>query len=131
MAGLAEGQPSEAARDQVMQVVRSTFRPEFLNRLDEIILFNRLQPKDMTHIVEIQLKRLQALLDDRKIVMNVEDSAKEWLAKEGYNPVYGARPLKRVIQQHVQNPLATKILEGEVGDKVRVEANENGVQLVV
>ncbi len=131
LAGLAEGQPSEAARDQVMQVVRSTFRPEFLNRLDEIILFNRLQPKDMTHIVEIQLKRLQALLDDRKIVMNVEDSAKEWLAKEGYNPVYGARPLKRVIQQHVQNPLATKILEGEVGDKVRVEANENGVQLVV
>lgn len=131
LAGLDEGQPSEAARDQVMDVVRLAFRPEFLNRLDEILLFNRLRPEDMTYIVEIQLKRLQALLDDRKIVMQVEPSAKEWLAKEGYNPVYGARPLKRVIQKYVQNPLATKILEGEVGDKVKVEADESGVLLKV
>jgi ATP-dependent Clp protease ATP-binding subunit ClpB len=95
-----------------MNTVRQAFRPEFLNRLDEIVLFHRLSRKNMTGIVAIQLKRLQALLADRKLELQLDDSAKEWLAEAGYDPVYGARPLKRVIQRELQNPLATLLLEG-------------------
>ena len=112
-----------------MEVVRQAFRPEFLNRLDEILLFRRLSREDMTGIVEIQLRRLQALLAERKIALELDEAAKRWLADAGYDPVYGARPLKRVIQRELQNPLATEILEGRIqdGDTVRVTASPLGL----
>ena len=131
LAALLEGQPAEAARDQVMEVVRRSFRPEFLNRLDEIILFNRLGRNEMKRIVDIQLKRLQQLLEDRKIALKIDDAAKSWLANTGYDPVYGARPLKRVIQRHLQNPLATMLLSGTVKDGDTVEVSVRDGQLVI
>ena len=114
-----------------MEVVRQAFRPEFLNRLDEILLFRRLSREDMTGIVAIQLRRLQQLLDERKIVLEVDDEARRWVAEAGYDPVYGARPLKRVIQRELQNPLATELLEGRIqdGDVVRVSASALGLLL--
>jgi ATP-dependent Clp protease ATP-binding subunit ClpB len=117
-----EGQDTDAVRDQVMAVVRSAFRPEFLNRVDEIILFHRLKREQMTRIVDIQLRRLAKLLEDRKITLSLDTGAKEWLAEKGYDPAYGARPLKRVIQKAVQDPLAELILSGKVkdGEAVRV-----------
>jgi ATP-dependent Clp protease ATP-binding subunit ClpB len=129
LAALAEDQPAEAARDQVMGVVREAFRPEFLNRLDEIILFHRLGRGEMTGIVDIQLKRLDALLEDRKIRLAISDDAKRWLANTGYDPVYGARPLKRAIQRSLQDPLARLILEGQIGDGdvVEVDAGDGGL----
>jgi ATP-dependent Clp protease ATP-binding subunit ClpB len=131
LANLKEGEDSSAARDQVMGVVRQAFRPEFLNRLDEIILFHRLNRKHMTGIVEIQLKRLQDLLADRKLELVLDTKAKEWLAEAGYDPVYGARPLKRVIQRELQNPLATMILEGrfKAGEDIKVSADKNGLTI--
>ncbi|HZD26860.1 MAG TPA: AAA family ATPase, partial [Alphaproteobacteria bacterium] len=131
LAALGEGQDSEVVREQVMEVVRGHFRPEFLNRLDEIILFHRLAREHMTGIVEIQLRRLEALLADRKIALQLDQPAKDWLAATGYDPVYGARPLKRVIQRHLQNPLAGMILEGAIhdGDTVRVSAGEGGLTI--
>jgi ATP-dependent Clp protease ATP-binding subunit ClpB len=99
-------------RDQVMLSVREAFRPEFLNRLDEILIFNRLQKADMEKIVEIQLKQLAKRLEDRQLILTWEPPATAWLANQGYDPIYGARPLKRVIQKSVQDPLALKILEG-------------------
>ena len=124
-----EGEDSDAVRDQVMGVVRSAFRPEFLNRVDEIILFHRLQKSEMTSIVDIQMKRLQKLLDDRKIVVALEPSAREWLANKGWDPAYGARPLKRVIQKSVQDPLAEMILSGAVkdGETVNVSGSPLGL----
>jgi ATP-dependent Clp protease ATP-binding subunit ClpB len=116
LAALPEGGNMVRARDQVMELVRASFRPEFLNRLDEILLFRRLSRADMRGIVDIQLARLQKLLDDRKIVLDIDDKARNWLAETGYDPVYGARPLKRVIQRTVQNPLAEAVLAGRVGD---------------
>jgi ATP-dependent Clp protease ATP-binding subunit ClpB len=115
-----------ALREQVMEVVRRAFRPEFLNRLDEIILFNRLGRNEMKRIVDIQLKHLQKLLADRKIALDVDDKAKAWLANTGYDPVYGARPLKRVIQRELQNPLATMLLSGTIkdGDTVAVTVRD-------
>ncbi|WP_181701043.1 ATP-dependent chaperone ClpB [Chthonobacter albigriseus] len=121
LANQPDGEDVDAVREPVMSVVRSHFRPEFLNRLDEIVLFHRLKRTEMGAIVEIQLKRLETLLEDRKIVLKLDDSAKAWLADKGYDPVYGARPLKRVIQRHVQDPLAEKILAGEVKDGDVVE----------
>ena len=120
---------TDAVRDQVMGVVRSAFRPEFLNRVDEIILFHRLQKSEMTSIVDIQMKRLQKLLDERKIVIKLEPSAREWLADKGWDPAYGARPLKRVIQKSVQDPLAEMILSGTVkdGETVNVSAGPQGL----
>ena len=117
-----EGEDSEAVREQVMAVVRAHFRPEFLNRVDEIILFHRLKREQMETIVEIQLERLKKLLGERKITLQLDDSARKWLAEKGYDPAYGARPLKRVIQKQLQDPLAEKILQGEVrdGDLVRI-----------
>jgi ATP-dependent Clp protease ATP-binding subunit ClpB len=100
----------------VMDAVRAHFRPEFLNRLDDIILFHRLKRRDMAAIVDIQLARLQKLLEDRKVTLELDESAKTWLAEKGYDPAYGARPLKRVIQREVQDPLADKILAGEIPD---------------
>jgi ATP-dependent Clp protease ATP-binding subunit ClpB len=124
-----EGQEAEAVRDPVMAVVRRHFRPEFLNRLDEIILFRRLQRADMGAIVEIQLRNLRKLLTDRKIGLELDRAATEYLAHTGYDSVYGARPLKRVIQRALQNPLAGMILEGSVkdGDTVRVGAGREGL----
>ncbi len=122
IANLEPGEEISKARDGVMQVVRSAFRPEFLNRLDEIILFNRLSRDDMAGIVDIQLGRMRKLLEDRKIEIDVDESALTWLGNAGYDPVYGARPLKRVIQTNLQNPLANLILEGKIaeGDTVQV-----------
>jgi ATP-dependent Clp protease ATP-binding subunit ClpB len=114
-----------------MEVMRPAFRPEFLNRLDEIILFNRLGRNEMKRIVDIQLKHLQKLLEDRKIVLKIDDTAKSWLANTGYDPVYGARPLKRVIQRHLQNPLATMLLSGAIKDGDTVEASVRDGQLVI
>jgi ATP-dependent Clp protease ATP-binding subunit ClpB len=124
-----EGEDTDAVRDQVMAVVRSAFRPEFLNRVDEIILFHRLKKTEMTRIVDIQIARLQKLLDDRKITISLEPSAREWLAEKGWDPAYGARPLKRVIQKSVQDPLAEMILAGTVkdGEKVAVSAGKQGL----
>lgn len=103
-------------RDLVMQVVRNAFRPEFLNRLDDILIFHRLTRENMTQIVDIQLARLQKRLDDRHICLEIDPAARKWLADAGYDPMYGARPLKRVIQRTIQDPLATKILAGELSD---------------
>ncbi|MEH7902021.1 ATP-dependent chaperone ClpB [Rhizobium laguerreae] len=113
---LRDGDDSDTVREQVMEVVRGHFRPEFLNRVDEIILFHRLKREEMGAIVDIQLKRLVALLSERKIVIDLDEEARHWLANKGYDPVYGARPLKRVIQKFVQDPLAEQILSGQVPD---------------
>ncbi len=129
LAALPDGASAEEAREQVMEVVRASFRPEFLNRLDEIILFNRLSQADMGGIVEIQLKRLDKLLASREIALEVTDAAKTWLAEAGYDPVYGARPLKRLIQKKVQDPLAELILAGRLPDRgtALVDRGEDGL----
>jgi len=121
-----EGEDTSAVRDQVMGVVRAHFRPEFLNRIDEIILFHRLQKSEMGRIVEIQFARLTKLLEDRKIELELDAKARDWLAEKGWDPAYGARPLKRVIQRSVQDPLAEMILAGEVKDGDRVVISEKG-----
>ncbi|MCJ2017254.1 ATP-dependent chaperone ClpB [Methylobacterium sp. E-065] len=125
------GAETEAVRDEVMGVVRSHFRPEFLNRIDEIILFHRLARSEMGAIVEIQLGRLQKLLDDRKITLTVDEEAKNWLADKGYDPAYGARPLKRVIQKNVQDPLAELVLSGKLhdGETVPVQLGPMGLMI--
>ena len=124
-----EGEDSEQVRDQVMNVVRSHFRPEFLNRVDEIILFHRLKREDMGKIVDIQLQRLMKLLADRKIALQLDDKAKQWLGEKGYDPAYGARPLKRVIQKYVQDPLAEMVLAGKIhdGETVKITAGKDGL----
>jgi ATP-dependent Clp protease ATP-binding subunit ClpB len=122
LAAQPDGEPVDAVREKVMEVVRGAFRPEFLNRLDEVLLFTRLGRENMKGIVDIQLARLRAMLDDRQIVFEIDDDGLAWLANAGYDPVYGARPLKRVIQRSLQNPLANRILEGKIhdGDKIKV-----------
>ncbi len=124
-----DGQDTDAVRDQVMAEVRARFRPEFLNRVDEIILFHRLRREHMGRIVDIQLQRLSKLLEERKITLVLEAKAREWLAEKGYEPAYGARPLKRVIQKSVQDPLAEMILSGKIkdGEKVVLSANRQGI----
>ncbi len=124
-----EGQDTDAVKDQVMAVVRAAFRPEFLNRVDEIILFHRLKKSEMGRIVDIQMTRLQKLLDDRKITIKLEPSARDWLAEKGWDPAYGARPLKRVIQKSVQDPLAEMILAGTIkdGQKVTISGDKLGL----
>jgi len=116
-----EGEDSSAVHAEVMQVVRSHFRPEFLNRIDEIILFHRLRRQDMGAIVDIQFKRLGRLLEDRKIALDLTEAGRTWLAEKGYDAAYGARPLKRVIQKNVQDPLAEMVLAGEIGEGRTVE----------
>ncbi|MGT2480926.1 AAA family ATPase [Methylobacterium oryzae CBMB20] len=125
------GHDTDAVRDEVMGVVRGHFRPEFLNRVDEIILFHRLARSEMGAIVDIQLGRLQKLLDDRKITLDVDEDAKNWLADKGYDPAYGARPLKRVIQKNVQDPLAELVLSGKVhdGETVPVRLGPMGLMI--
>jgi ATP-dependent Clp protease ATP-binding subunit ClpB len=129
LAGLPDGADVGTVREQVMEAVRAAFRPEFLNRLDEILLFRRLSRNDMTGIVDIQLAHLAKLLADRKITLDVDASALRWLAETGYDPVYGARPLKRVIQRELQNALAQQILQGRIadGEVVHVSAGEGGL----
>jgi ATP-dependent Clp protease ATP-binding subunit ClpB len=124
-----EGEDSDAVEAQVMDVVRSHFRPEFLNRVDEIILFHRLRREHMGRIVDIQLKRLTKLLADRKITLDLDDGVKEWLGNKGYDPAYGARPLKRVIQKYVQDPLAEMVLAGKIrdGETVKIAAGKDGL----
>jgi ATP-dependent Clp protease ATP-binding subunit ClpB len=122
-----EGEDTSEVRELVMGTVRAHFRPEFLNRVDEIILFHRLQKSEMGRIVEIQFARLQKLLEERKIVLTLDATARDWLAEKGWDPAYGARPLKRVIQRSVQDPLAEMILAGEVrdGDTVAISSEGN------
>jgi ATP-dependent Clp protease ATP-binding subunit ClpB len=131
LAGLGEDEPVEKVEGQVMEVVRAHFRPEFLNRLDEIILFHRLGPAHMGPIVDIQVARLGKLLEDRKITLDLTPKAREWLGRVGYDPVYGARPLKRAVQKYLQDPLADAILSGKIkdGDTVRVDEGDGGLVL--
>jgi ATP-dependent Clp protease ATP-binding subunit ClpB len=128
---LGTGEEETRGRAQVMAAVRAHFRPEFLNRLDEIILFHRLTRANMDKIVDIQVERLQKLLADRKIEIALDEKARHWLGNAGYDPVYGARPLKRVIQRRLQDPLAQLILEGKVGegDTVKVSATKTGLTI--
>ncbi|GGB33484.1 chaperone protein ClpB [Tistrella bauzanensis] len=129
LAGQAPGTPAEDARAQVMAVVRASFRPEFLNRLDEVILFHRLGREHMGGIVDIQVADLVKRLGDRRVGLSLTDGARNWLAEAGYDPVYGARPLKRTIQREVQNPLARMVLEGRLpeGAEVRVDVRDGAL----
>ena len=131
LVSLGEDQDVDVVRDQVMNIVRGHFRPEFLNRLDEIILFHRLKREHMGAIVDTQLERLQKLLADRKIAPALSEQARNWLADKGYEPAYGARPLKRVIQKSLQDPLAEEILAGTIadGDTVEVGVGKDGLTL--
>ena len=133
LANLPEGGDVESVEPQVMEVVRSHFRPEFLNRLDEIILFHRLGHEHMAPIVDIQVARVQKLLKDRKITLAMTDAAKRWLGRVGYDPVYGARPLKRAVQRYLQDPLAEKLLGGEVpdGSTVNIEEGDGALNISV
>jgi ATP-dependent Clp protease ATP-binding subunit ClpB len=129
---LKDGESVELVRGKVLDMVKASFRPEFLNRIDEILLFHRLGREHMGAIVDIQFGRLQALLKDRDIALTLTGRAREWLANEGYDPAYGARPLKRVIQRAVQDELAEEILSGSVSDggRVVIDADEGGIVLL-
>jgi len=131
LAGMSEGQSVEDVEPRVMEAVRAHFRPELLNRLDEIILFHRLGQQHMGPIVDIQVGRVGKLLADRKIVLELTDAARAWLGRVGYDPVYGARPLKRAVQKHLQDRLADMILRGEVPDGSRVQVDEGDGALVL
>jgi ATP-dependent Clp protease ATP-binding subunit ClpB len=133
LANLDEGQKVEDIEPQVMEVVRAHFRPEFLNRLDEIVLFHRLGQEHMAPIVDIQVERVQRLLKDRKITLDLTDAARRWLGRVGYDPVYGARPLKRAVQRYVQDPLAEKLLAGEIpdGSTVRIDEGDGALNIAV
>ena len=133
IAGLADDEPVEKVEDEVMDIVRGHFRPEFLNRLDEVILFHRLGAAHMAPIVDIQVARIGKLLKERKVVLDLTDGARAWLGRVGYDPVYGARPLKRAVQRYLQDPLADLILRGEVPDgaTVRVDEGDGALQLAV
>jgi ATP-dependent Clp protease ATP-binding subunit ClpB len=132
LAQMEDGQDVKDVEPQVMDVVRAHFRPEFLNRLDEIILFHRLGQEHMAPIVDLQVARVQKLLADRKIRLELTDAAKRWLGRVGYDPVYGARPLKRAVQRYLQDPLAEKILQGEVpdGTTLRIDEGDGGLSFV-
>ncbi len=118
-------------KEMVMKEVRAHFRPEFLNRIDEVILFSRLKPEEMVAIVEIQMKRISTLLADRNVKIEIDEQAKKWLGEKGFDPIYGARPLKRVIQSELQNPLATKFLKGDIkeGEKLNISVKNNALTL--
>ncbi|HEX2017498.1 MAG TPA: ATP-dependent chaperone ClpB, partial [Aurantimonas sp.] len=130
LVALRDDEDAEAAREQVMNVVRASFRPEFLNRVDETILFHRLHRSEMGAIVDIQMGRLEKLLAERKISILLDASGREWLAQKGYDPSYGARPLKRVIQREVQDPLAERILLGDIRDEAVVKITGGGDHLI-
>ena len=129
LANQAEGEDSSAVREQVMSIVRASFRPEFLNRLDEVLLFHRLFKDQMASIVDIQMTNVTKRLEERGIIVKLDDKARAWLADRGYDAIYGARPLKRVIQKNLENPLAKSVLDGSIGDgtTVEVSASESGL----
>jgi len=131
LANQPEGEDTDAVREQIMEIVRSAFRPEFLNRLDETLLFHHLKREQMAGIVDIQLRRLRRRLEDRKMHLELNEDALNWLAEMGYDPIYGARPLKRVIQKYLENPLSVQILEGTLkeGDTLRVTRGEEGLEI--
>ena len=131
IAALPDDAPVEQAEPAVMEVVRAHFRPEFLNRLDEIVLFHRLGQQHMAGIVDIQVARVQKLLADRKVTLDLTDAARAWLGRVGYDPVYGARPLKRAVQKYLQDPLADLILKGEVKDGSTIKVDEGDGALVL
>jgi ATP-dependent Clp protease ATP-binding subunit ClpB len=131
LANLGEDEPADKVEAQVMDVVRGHFRPEFLNRLDDIILFHRLSASHMAPIVDIQVRRLGKLLEERGIVLDLTEAAKAWLGRVGYDPVYGARPLKRAVQRYLQDPLADAILAGRVSDGQKVRVDEGDGALVL
>ncbi len=131
LAAVEDGQSVESVEPQVMEIVRGHFRPEFLNRLDEIILFHRLGQSHMGPIVDIQVGRVAKLLSDRKISLHLTDAAREWLGRVGYDPVYGARPLRRAVQRHLQDPLAEEILRGNVKDGSTVTVDEGDGKLAL
>ena len=131
LANQGEGEDVKAVEKQVMGVVRGHFRPEFLNRVDEIILFHRLRREDMGRIVDIQFKRLAKLLEDRKVTLALDPKGRQWLADKGYDPTYGARPLKRVIQKWVQDPLAKKVLAGQIADGTVVKIGARDGHLTI
>jgi ATP-dependent Clp protease ATP-binding subunit ClpB len=132
LVNLGEGDDVDKVRDEIMAVVKASFRPEFLNRVDEVILFHRLKKNQMAAIVDIQLARLLTLLEERKITLDLDDSARSFIAEKGYDPAYGARPLKRVIQKQVQDPLAEQVLAGEIrdGDTVTITAGTDRLLFV-
>jgi ATP-dependent Clp protease ATP-binding subunit ClpB len=130
LVSLADDEDVDAAREPVMNMVKAAFRPEFLNRVDEIILFHRLRRNEMGAIVAIQIRRLAKLLEDRKITIDLDDSAVKWLGERGYDPAYGARPLKRVMQKELQDPLAEKILGGEIRDGSVIKVSAGSDRLV-
>jgi ATP-dependent Clp protease ATP-binding subunit ClpB len=119
----AEGDEKQV-REAVLQELRLHFKPEFLNRVDDVVIFHQLSQEQIGHIIDVQLERLRAMLAERNLTLVLEPSAKELLMREGYDPSYGARPLKRAIQSYIQNPLAVKLLQGEIlpGQTVRVSA---------
>jgi ATP-dependent Clp protease ATP-binding subunit ClpB len=125
--------PDEEKRKHVMEVVRSSFKPEFLNRLDEIVIFDPLSSSELAHIVDLQVREIQSRLADRRITLDVSDGAREWLAVTGYDPAYGARPLRRLVQKEIGDRLARAVLGGEIhdGDTVHVEENNEGTGLVI
>jgi ATP-dependent Clp protease ATP-binding subunit ClpB len=131
LTGLADGAKVEDVEPQVMELVRAHFRPEFLNRLDEIILFHRLAADHMGPIVDIQVGHVRGLLKDRKIVLELTEGARAWLGRVGYDPVYGARPLKRAVQKYLQDPLADAILKGEIkdGQTIKVDEGDGALEL--
>jgi len=131
LAELGENEDIDKVRDDVMGVVKASFRPEFINRVDDIILFHRLQRSDMADIVRIQLSRLESLLADRRIALDLSDDAIEWLADRGFDPAYGARPLKRVIQTALQDKLAEKILIADIHDGMTVEVTAGNDELLL
>ena len=124
-----EGEKTGVVRDAVMTMVRAHFRPEFLNRIDAVILFHRLQKSDMGKIVDIQFSRLARMLEERKITLRLEAAGRDWLAEKGWDPAYGARPLKRAIQRYVQDPLAEMILAGDIRDGASVLISTDGSDL--
>ncbi|MGL4489519.1 MAG: AAA family ATPase, partial [Rhizobiaceae bacterium] len=130
LVSLGENEDVDSVRELVMGAVKASFRPEFVNRVDEIILFHRLRRTEMGSIVEIQIKRLSKLLEDRKITIDLDESATKWLADKGYDPAYGARPLKRVIQKEVQDPLAERVLGGEIRDGAHVKVSAGSDRLL-
>ncbi len=133
LSNLGDGQDVDSVEDQVMEMVRAHFRPEFLNRLDEIILFHRLAAEHMGPIVDIQVGRVGKLLKDRKVRLDLSDGARAWLGRVGYDPVYGARPLKRAVQKYLQDPLADAILRGDVpdGSTLRIDEGDGKLELTV
>ncbi|WP_278359948.1 AAA family ATPase, partial [Zymomonas mobilis] len=130
LANLGEDEPVESVEPKVMEVVRAHFRPEFLNRLDEIILFHRLGQSHMGPIVDIQVQHLCRLLADRKITLKLSDKARAWLGRVGYDPVYGARPLRRAVQKYLQDPLAEDLLKGTIRDGQTVDVDEGDSHLI-